>query len=101
MKWTSILAIYALFWVFCAFLLLPFGVRTHEEAGVDKVPGQADSAPATFRPGRLMLRATIFAAVLCGLYVLNYTQGWITADDLNFFGEPPAGMDYRRVEQAG
>ena len=34
MKWTSILAIYALFWVMCAFLLLPFGVKTHDEAGV-------------------------------------------------------------------
>ncbi len=97
MKWTSILAIYALFWVFSAFLLLPFGVRTHEEAGVEKVPGQADSAPATFRPGRLMLRATALSALLCGLYVLNYTQGWIGVEDLNLFGEPPAGADYRRV----
>ena len=37
MKWTSILAIYALFWVMCAFLLLPFGVQTHDEAGVAKM----------------------------------------------------------------
>jgi len=95
MKWTSILAIYALFWVFSAFLLLPFGVRTHEEIGAAKVPGQADSAPATFRPGRLALRATVLAAVMCGLYVLNYTQGWITAEDLNFFGEPPTGVSYQ------
>jgi len=89
-KWTSILAIYTLFWVGSAFVLLPFGVRTHEEAGIAKVPGQADSAPADFRPGRLALRATVVAAVLCALYVANYTQGWITAADLNFFGEPPA-----------
>jgi len=95
MKWTSIVAIYALFWVFSAFLLLPFGVRTHEEIGAEKVAGQADSASATFRPGRLALRATVTAAVLCGLYVLNYTQGWITAEDLNLFGEPPAGVVYR------
>lgn len=99
MKWTSILAIYALFWVFSAFLLLPFGVRTHEEAGLEKVPGQADSAPATFRPGRLMVRATLLATLLCGLYVLNYTQGWITAMDLNMFGEPPVGVDYRKIDR--
>ena len=89
MKWTSILAIYALFWVMCAFLLLPFGVQTHDEAGVARIPGQADSAPANFRPGRLALRATVLAAVLCGLYVANYSNGWITADDLNVFGRPP------------
>jgi predicted secreted protein len=98
-KWTSILAIYALFWVFSAFLLLPFGVRTHEEADLEKVPGQADSAPATFRPGQLMARATLLSVLLCGLYVLNYTQGWITAEDLNLFGEPPAGVDYRKIDR--
>lgn len=90
MKWTSILAIYLLFWVMCAFLLLPFGVRTHDEAGVAKVPGQADSAPANFRPGRVALRATVFAAVVTALYVANYVYGWITPNDLNVFGEPPA-----------
>lgn len=89
MKWTSILAIYLLFWVMTAFLLLPFGVKTHDEAGIDKVPGQADSAPANFRPGRLALRATVLAAVLCGLYVANYVNGWIMPEDLNLFGLPP------------
>ena len=33
MKWTSVSAIYFLFLVASAFLLLPFGVRTHEELG--------------------------------------------------------------------
>lgn len=83
MKWTSILAIYFLFWVMSAFLLLPFGVRTHEELGLEKSPGQADSAPANFRPGRLAIRATIIAGALTALYVLNYTQGWIGVEDLD------------------
>lgn len=83
MKWTSILAIYFLFWVMCAFLLLPFGVRTHEESGEAKVAGQADSAPANFRPGRLALRATAIAAAVTALYVLNYTHGWIGVEDLD------------------
>ena len=90
MKWTSILAIYLLFWVMSAFLLLPFGVKTHDEAGLAKTPGQADSAPANFRPGRVALRATVIAAVLTGLYVANYVYGWITPDQLNFYGEPPS-----------
>lgn len=85
MKLTSIIAIYALFWVMCAFLLLPFGVRTHDEAGIAKVAGQADSAPAEFRPGRLALRATVLAAIACSLYIANYLNGWITVDDLDIF----------------
>lgn len=89
MQITSIIAIYALFWVITAFLLLPFGVRTHEEEGIEKVPGQADSAPANFRPGRLALRATLLSALFCALYVANYIYGWITIEDINIFGRPP------------
>ena len=80
MEWSSIIAIYFLFWVASAFVLLPFGIKTHEELGLEKVPGQADSAPANFRPGRLMVRATILSALLTGLYVANYVYGWITPE---------------------
>lgn len=86
MQWTSILAIYGLFWVISAFVLLPFGVQTHDEAGIDKVPGQADSAPANFRPGRVAMRASLLAAVLTFLYVLNYACGWIVPEDLILWG---------------
>ncbi len=89
MKWTSLLAIYALFWVMTAFVMLPFGVRTHDEAGLKKIPGQADSAPAHFRPGLLALRASAIAAVMCGLFYANYVNGWISFEDLNVFGKPP------------
>lgn len=90
MQWTSIIAIYALFWVMSAFVLLPFGVKTHDELGIDKVPGQADSAPGNFRPGRITARASLLAAVLTSLFVLNYTYGWIEAEDLNIFPDPPS-----------
>lgn len=89
MKITSIIAIFALFWVLSAFLVLPFGVRTHDEAGLARVPGQAESAPAHWRPGRIALRATLVAIVLFGLYYLNYVNGWITPADLDWTGGPP------------
>jgi predicted secreted protein len=89
MQITSILAIYFLFWVMCAFIMLPFGVKTADEAGVEKVPGQAESAPVNFRPGRLMLRATILSALCTGLYLANYTYGWITVEDIDFLPKPP------------
>lgn len=88
MQWTSIIAIYLLVWVMCAFVMLPFGVRTHDELGVQKIPGQADSAPANFRPFRLIFRASLVAAVLTASYVLNYEFGWVTADDINFIRPP-------------
>lgn len=90
MQVTSVLAIYFLFWVMSAFIMLPFGVRTADEAGVEKVPGQADSAPANFRPGKLALRATVIAAVLTALFIANFTYGWITAADIDFLPKPPA-----------
>ena len=89
MQILSIAAIYFLFWVMSAFLMLPFGVRTADEAGEAKVPGQADSAPVNFRPAKLALRATICAAVLTALFVANYTYGWVTAADIDFMPKPP------------
>ena len=86
MKWTSIIAIYSLFWVMGAFLVLPFGVRTHDEAGIAKIPGQADSAPAHFSPGRIAMRATVVSLILFGLYYANYVNGWITPQMLDVTG---------------
>ncbi len=93
MEWTSVLAIYALFWVMSAFVMLPFGIKTHDELDIEKVPGQAESAPGNFRPGLVVLRATILAAILCAIYVANYVYGWIEAEDLNVFGEPPSAAE--------
>jgi len=86
MEWTSILAIYALFWVICGFIVLPIGIRTHDELGQDKIPGQADSAPANFRPGRKLLWTTLLASLLFGIFYANYEFGWITPADLDVFG---------------
>jgi predicted secreted protein len=85
MKWTSISAIYFLLFVASAFFLLPFGVKTHEEVGAERVPGQADSAPHQFSLKRHLLRAALLAVVLTAVYYANYVNGWITANDLDFY----------------
>jgi predicted secreted protein len=85
MKLTSILAIYVLFWVASAFLLLPFGVRTDEEVGAQKVAGQADSAPHRFDVPGHMLKSSLLAALLFGLYYANWHFGWVGVDDLDFY----------------
>lgn len=89
MSWTSILAIYLLFWVITAFVVMPFGVRTADELGVEKVRGQADSAPANFRPIRVILITTALSAVVFGLFYANYMYGWVRPSDVNIFGKPP------------
>jgi predicted secreted protein len=58
MKFQSVLAIYVLFWTMCLFVVLPFGVRTPEEEGLETPPGHAPSAPHRFSFGRTAWRAT-------------------------------------------
>ena len=86
MQLASVIAIYFLIFVAVAFIMLPFGVKTDEELGNELVPGQAESAPASFDLKRHLARAAIISVGLTGLYVLNYEMGWLTSEDLNFFG---------------
>ena len=85
MKFTSIIAIYFLFFAGTAFILLPFGVKTTEELGAEKVPGQAESAPHQFDLKRHFLKAALIAALLFALYYVNWTFGWVSANDLDFY----------------
>ena len=81
----SIVAIYFLFFAASAFFLLPFGVRTDEEAGTDKVPGQADSAPHRFDLKRHLAKAALLGAVLFVLYYANWTYGWVGPEVFDFY----------------
>ena len=85
MKLTSIIAIYFLFFAGTAFILLPFGVKTAEEAGVEKVPGQAESAPHRFDLKRHFLKAAVVAAILFGIFYANWSFGWVSASDLDIY----------------
>lgn len=92
MQWTSIVAVYFLIWVMSAFIMLPFGVRTSQEMDAPLVPGQAESAPTNFKPGRILVRATLASMVLTTLFVLNYEYGWVTASDLDILPKPPSNL---------
>ena len=85
MRLTSIIAIYALFFAASAFILLPFGVRTDEEAGTPKVRGQADSAPHRFDLKRHLLKGALLGAILFAIYYANWSYGWVTPADLDFY----------------
>ena len=83
MRWNAALAIYVLFWVLAAFLVMPFGLRTHDDAKAELVQGQVSSAPVNFHPKRVALRATVLSLVMFGLYYANYVHGWITVDNID------------------
>jgi predicted secreted protein len=85
MQISSIVAIYFLFFAASAFFLLPFGVKTDEEAGTPRVRGQADSAPHKFDLKRHLLKAALLGALLFAVYYANWSYGWITPDDLDFY----------------
>jgi predicted secreted protein len=86
MRVTSVLAIYVLFWTMSLFLVLPFGVRTSEEAGTEGGAGHADSAPHSFSFGKAAVRATVLSAVLFAVFYANYHFGWVTAETLDWSG---------------
>ena len=77
MTWKSALAIYVLFWVMSAFVVLPFEARG-QNADAPTVAGQAYGAPAEFRPWRVVVRTTLLATALYGMFYLNYVFGWVT-----------------------
>ena len=68
--------VYVVIWWVVFFAILPFGVRTAEEAGEPVQQGFAESAPVT---PRLWLKAgvtTLLAALLWGLFYYAYLGGF-------------------------
>jgi len=84
----SVVMIYILFWTISAFLVFPFHIKTTEEVGGERVPGQADSAPHVHRPLSIMVWTTIVASVLFAGFYLNFKHGWIGAETFDLFHDP-------------
>ena len=82
MRWSSIVAIYTLFWALSFFFVLPFRLQTEGQDEV--VPGQAESAPPKFSFARTAKWTTLVAVVLFGLYYANYVYQWVPVQSFNF-----------------
>ncbi|MDQ0454006.1 DUF1467 family protein [Rhizobium paknamense] len=63
MSWVTGGAIYFILWWVCLFAVLPFGVRTQDDAQ-ELVPGTIGSAPAKFRFFRVMAINTLVSLVI-------------------------------------
>ncbi len=78
-------AIYFIIWWIVLFAILPFGVRTAEEAGEKASPGTADSAPLLPRLLPKMLVTTVVAAIVFAFVYAIIVHRVITLDDIPFF----------------
>ena len=82
MSWKTVLAIYLLFWIMSAFLVLPFEGRSVGIKAAERIAGQEDGAPPQFRPGRIVVRTTILSSALFAVFYANYIYGWVTLEML-------------------
>ena len=81
MSFTFALAIYFIIWWVLLFAVLPFGLRTQDEAG-EIVPGTPESAPARARIWRVFLINTVVASIAFAIFWLAVTRGWIDMEML-------------------
>ncbi len=88
MNIASIIAIYALFWVMTAFVILPFGVKNNHELGLEALPGHDRGAPGNFNPVRILTLTTLVSAALFGLYYANYVYGWMDRTSFDWVYNP-------------
>jgi predicted secreted protein len=77
------LAIYFVCWWIILFAILPFGVKTQQEAG-EVSPGTAESAPVAPHIVQKLIATTIAAGVVFAFIYWLMESGVVTLDDIPF-----------------
>lgn len=77
------IAIYFICWWIVLFAILPFGIRTQEEAG-DVSPGTAESAPMAPKLLQKIVATTCVTTLVFGLIYWLLEGGVISLDDIPF-----------------
>ncbi|MFB2552294.1 DUF1467 family protein [Ensifer soli] len=80
----SIVAVYFIIWWLTLFLVLPFGLKTQGEAN-EIVPGTVESAPARFRPLKVVAWTTLIAALIHGCWYVASVEFGIGIDSIPRF----------------
>lgn len=75
------IAIYFIVWWLVLFIVLPFGVRSQDDAG-SIVPGTPGSAPLAPRLLRTALITTVVSAAVFAILYLGITRKWIPLDSI-------------------
>jgi predicted secreted protein len=82
MSWTTGAAIYFIIWWVVLFAVLPFGVRSHAEAGTEVEPGNDPGAPVLPALGLKLIWTTVVASALFALCWVVYVYRLVTLDEL-------------------
>ena len=75
-------AIYFVLWWVVLFLTLPFGVRSQHEDG-ESAPGTDPGAPVLARMGQKLIWTTLISAVIIGIAMWAYYQGYLNIERLS------------------
>jgi predicted secreted protein len=76
----SAFAVYFIIWWITLFLVLPFGVKSQAEAGIER-DGTDPGAPVAPALGKRIVINTLVSAVIFGLgWWLVHSQGWSIRD---------------------
>ena len=79
---STALAIYFVLWWVTLFLTLPFGVRSQHEDG-EGAPGTDPGAPIMAGMGRKLIWTTIVSAVIFGISMWAYYEGYLSIERLS------------------
>ena len=79
---STLLAIYFVLWWVTLFLILPFGVRSQHEDG-EGAPGTDPGAPIMAGMGRKLIWTTIVSAVIFGISMWAYYEGYLSIERLS------------------
>ena len=79
------IAIYFVIWWVLLFAILPFGVRTSEEAGESSNPGFAESAPHRPRLLPKIIATTIISGIVFAFIYAILEHKIFGLDDIPFF----------------
>jgi predicted secreted protein len=82
MAWTTAAAIYFVIWWVVLFAVLPFGVRSHADAGTEAEPGHDPGAPTTFGMNTKLIWTTLIACVVFGIFWVIYVNRLISLEEL-------------------
>jgi predicted secreted protein len=82
MAWSTAAAIYFIIWWVVLFAVLPFGVRSHDEAGVAVEAGNDPGAPTALRMKTKLIWTTLIACVLFAICWVVYVYRLVSLEDL-------------------
>ncbi|MBU2581074.1 MAG: DUF1467 family protein [Alphaproteobacteria bacterium] len=88
MSLTFAIAIYFIVWWMTLFAVLPFNVRTQDEAG-EIVPGTPESAPAKSAMLKVVAINTVIASIVFALVWSIVVYQWIDLDFMKIHQNSP------------